>query len=74
MAETDNTKIVLFKDKSIRKTLHQNEWWFVINDIINVLVESKDPAQYFKRLKQRDNELRELITKGGGTICTTPYA
>ena len=69
-----DTKIALFKGKKIRKTIHNNEWWFVINDIIETLTDSNDPAQYFKRLKHRDEELARLVDKGGSTICTTPYA
>jgi len=60
-----NTKIAIFKGRKVRKTLHQNEWWFVINDIIESLTDSNDPAQYFKRLKQRDKELERLTEKGG---------
>ena len=61
----DNTKIALFKGKKIRRALHNNEWWFVVNDVISVLADSNDPAQYFKRLKQRDEELAKLTDKGG---------
>jgi len=59
------TKVALFEGERIRKTMHNNEWWFVINDIIEVLTNSTDPAQYFKRLKQRDEELAKLTDKGG---------
>ncbi|OJI07658.1 hypothetical protein BK004_01080 [bacterium CG10_46_32] len=59
------TKIALFKGKQIRKTLHNNEWWFAINDVIESLTDSSDPAQYFKRLKQRDKELAKLTDQGG---------
>ncbi len=62
---TKDTKIALFKGKKIRRTLHNNEWWFVINDVIESLTDSNDPAQYFKRLKQRDEELAKLTDKGG---------
>lgn len=62
------TKIALFKGKGIRKTLHNGEWWFVINDIIEVLTDSHDPAQYFKRLKQRDQELAKFTDQGGVQI------
>ncbi len=58
------TKIALFRKKEIRKTLYQNEWWFVINDIIGALTDSTDPAQYFKRMKQRDQELAKLTDQG----------
>lgn len=59
------TKIALFKKKEIRKTLHNGEWWFVVNDVIEALTDSHDPAQYFKRLKVRDEELAKLTDKGG---------
>jgi len=60
----EETKIVLFKNKQVRKILFKNEWWFVINDIIITLTDSNDPAQYFKRLKQRDTELAKLMSEG----------
>ena len=59
------TKIAVFKGRKVRKTIHNNEWWFVINDVIESLTDSNDPAQYFKRLKQRDEELAKLTDKGG---------
>jgi len=58
-------QIAIFKGKRIRKTIYQGEWWFVINDIIETLTNSSDPAQYFKRLKERDEELKKLTDKGG---------
>ena len=57
--------IAVFKGKNIRRVLYRNEWWFVINDIVTALTDSTDPAQYFKRLKQRDSELSDLMDKGG---------
>ncbi|OGK39059.1 phage antirepressor protein [Candidatus Roizmanbacteria bacterium RIFCSPLOWO2_01_FULL_35_13] len=61
----ETTKIALFKGNKIRKIIYKREWWFVINDVIEVLTDSRDPAQYFKKLKQRDKELAKLINKGG---------
>jgi DNA-damage-inducible protein D len=61
----DTIKIALFKGKKIRKTIYKNEWWFVINDVIEVLTGSNDPAQYFKRIKQRDEDLSRLLRQGG---------
>lgn len=60
-----DTQLAVFRGKQIRRTLHNNEWWFVINDVIVSLTDSSDPAQYFKRLKQRDEELAKLTDKGG---------
>lgn len=57
-AATDqDNRIVVFQEKSIRRTWHQNEWWFVVEDVVLVLVDSKDPKQYIQRMKQRDPEL-----------------
>jgi len=64
MTDEISTKIALFKGKQIRKTLYNGEWWFAVNDIIEALIDSSDPAQYFKRLKQRDEELAKLTDKG----------
>ena len=61
----ETTKIALFKGNKIRRVIYDNEWWFVINDIIEALTGSNDPAQYFKRIKQRDPELAKLTDKGG---------
>ena len=51
------TKIALFRGKGIRKALNNNEWWFVVEDVVLALIESKDPKQYIQRMKQRDPEL-----------------
>ncbi len=58
-------KIAIFQKKEIRKIIHNDEWWFSINDVIFVLTESSDPAQYFKRMKTRDVELQTLAKEGG---------
>ncbi|MCX5826160.1 MAG: Bro-N domain-containing protein [Deltaproteobacteria bacterium] len=52
-----DTKMVLFRGKGVRKTLNENEWWFVVEDVVLALIDSKDPKQYIQRLKQRDPEL-----------------
>lgn len=50
-------KLVVFKGKEIRRTLHNDEWWFVVEDVVLALIDSKDPKQYIQRMKQRDPEL-----------------
>lgn len=70
-----STRIALFHGKEIRKILHSNEWWFVIEDIITVLTESTDPKQYIRKMRERDPELEkgwvqfvrtlEIATTGG---------
>ncbi|MEI6609558.1 MAG: Bro-N domain-containing protein [Deltaproteobacteria bacterium] len=51
------TKIALFRGKGIRKKLNNDEWWFVVEDVVLALIDSKDPKQYIQRMKQRDQEL-----------------
>ena len=60
-----DTHLAIFRGKQIRRAIYHTEWWFVINDVIESLTDSRDPAQYFKRLKTRDNELAKLTEKGG---------
>ncbi len=50
-------KLAVFNGKEIRRTLHNGEWWFVVEDIVLALIESKDPKQYIQRMKRRDLEL-----------------
>ena len=65
------TKIALFQKKEIRKTLHENEWWFVITDVIAALTDSANPSDYLKKMRARDAGLAEAF-KGGGTNCPPP--
>lgn len=62
----ETTKIAIFKGKQVRKTIHNNEWWFSIADIVQALTDSPDPKQYIKKMRQRDLELNS----NWGTICT----
>lgn len=63
---TPKTHIAVFKGKNIRKTIHNNEWWFVIIDVIEVLTDSIQAQGYLKDMKRRDPEL----AKGWGQIAT----
>ena len=44
----------------------KEEYFFSVNDIVEVLTESKDVKQYIKRMRSRDPELNS----SWGTICT----
>lgn len=55
---TEHTLIV-FKGKNIRRTIHNDEWWFVVEDVVSALMDSKDAKQYIQRIKQRDQELAQ---------------
>jgi len=60
------TKIAIFRKKEIRKTIHNDEWWFVIVDVIAALTDSAQPDGYIKDMRRRDPEL----SKGWGQIAT----
>lgn len=49
----ETTKIAIFKGKRIRKTIFQNEWWFSVIDIIEVLTDSVNARDYWYRMKIR---------------------
>ena len=61
-----DTKLVVFQNKEIRRTLHKGEWWFVIVDVIAALTGSVNPSGYIKDMRSRDAELG----KGWGQIAT----
>jgi DNA-damage-inducible protein D len=51
------TRIAVFKGKEIRKTIYNNEWWFVIEAVISVLTDSVQTKGYIKDMRRRDPEL-----------------
>ena len=57
--QTTMNNIKLFQNRKIRSVWNelQEQWFFVIEDVIFALTDSADPKQYVKRLKLRDPEL-----------------
>ena len=69
MNESDSNpenRITLFQKREIRRTIHNNEWCFVITDVVAVLTDSVNPQAYIKDMRRRDSEL----AKGWGQIAT----
>ena len=62
----EDTKIVLFKNKQVRKTLYQNEWWFSVVDVVQALTDQIDDEiarKYWNKLSQRlREEGSEVVT------------
>ncbi|MCP4551965.1 MAG: Bro-N domain-containing protein [Bacteroidetes bacterium] len=58
-------KLVVFHDKEIRRAWHNDEWYYSLVDIVTVLSESKNPTDYLKKIRKRDEELKNYI----GTNC-----
>ena len=64
--EITTTKIAIFRKRDIRKTIYNNEWWFVIVDVVAALTDSVQPDGYIKDMRRRDPEL----SKEWGQIAT----
>jgi prophage antirepressor-like protein len=47
------TKIAVFRKKEIRKTIHNNQWWFSITDVIEALTDNERPRKYWNDLKKK---------------------
>lgn len=52
---SENEQLQLFEDQPIRTAWDESaeEWYFSIVDVITVLTDSKNPAAYWRKLKQR---------------------
>jgi hypothetical protein len=46
-------RVILFQEQAIRRSWHQNEWWFSVVDVCAVLTSSIDAGAYWRKLKQR---------------------
>ena len=59
--------LVVFEGQKIRRTWNNEEWWYVLEDIVLVLTDSSDPKQYIQKIKRRD----EYLAKGWVQIVHT---
>ncbi len=66
MSEEQNKIIVFQEGDKIRKAWYNEEWWFVVADVVEILTDSKDVRSYIRKMRVRDAEL----SKGWGQIVT----
>jgi hypothetical protein len=59
-------KIIIFETASIRRTFHNGEWYFSVEDIVKALTDSADTKQYIKKMRTRD----DALNSNWGTLCT----
>ncbi len=67
------SEMALFEQRPVRRVFHEEEWWFVISDIVGALTESPNPSDYLKKLRRRDSSLADAF-KGGDNLsppCAT---
>ena len=75
MKKEINKGVSIFEEKVVRRVWHNEQWFFVVEDVVQALIDSKDVKQYIQKIKQRDAELGkgwvqivhtlEVVTKGG---------
>lgn len=60
--------IKLFESKQIRTVWNDSDqkWYFVIADVVHVLTDTSNPADYIKKMRKRD----ELLSQGWGQLVT----
>ena len=46
-----NNKIVLFQERQVRRVWHNEQWFFSIVDVIEVLTDSPQPSRYWNELR-----------------------
>ena len=70
---TPENHLIVFQEKAIRRTWHQDEWWFSIVDVCGVLTDSRDAGAYWRKLKQRlAAESNEVVTFCHGLKLEAP--
>jgi hypothetical protein len=70
---TPPNKIIVFETASIRRTLHNGEWYFSVVDIVSALTQSVDAGAYWRKLKQRlGAEGSEVVTFCHGLKLLAP--
>jgi len=60
----ENSGLAIFQGKEVRRIIHENEWWYSVVDVVEVLTESTNPRDYWYRMKIRvkDEDGAELST------------
>jgi DNA-damage-inducible protein D len=54
----EDNRIVLFEEKRVRRIWHNDDWYFVVNDVIEILTDTTNVKQYWQKLNRRDPELK----------------
>jgi DNA-damage-inducible protein D len=52
-----NNKVGIFEENYIRREWYDEQWFFSVVDVINVLTDSKSPRIYWGKLKEREPQL-----------------
>lgn len=73
MHEHEKNKLVVFQNKSIRRILVDEEWFFSVIDVVAALTDSVDAGAYWRKLKQRlIEEGSQVVTNCHGLKMPAP--
>ena len=59
----EKQNLIPFEGKAIRQVWHNDEWYFSVIDVIEVLAESSNPQSYWGQLKKREPHLLTICQK-----------
>ncbi|HII88332.1 TPA: hypothetical protein HA253_01940, partial [Candidatus Woesearchaeota archaeon] len=55
MAEKETQKgLIVFQDRNIRRLWYDNQWFYSVVDIVEILTDSPTPRQYWGKVKDRE--------------------
>lgn len=60
------SNISLFEEKQVRRVWHEEKWYFVVADVVEILTNTANVTDYVKKLRKRDASLAD----GWGQIVT----
>jgi len=73
LPDKSENHLVVFQEKAIRRTWHNEECWFSVTDVCGVLTDSPDAGAYWRKLKQRlGAEGSEVVTFCHGLKLEAP--
>ena len=78
----NNSQIILFQEKQIRRVWHEEAWWFAVADVVEMLTDSPQPRQYWTKVKKKIAEESQLypiwiqlkVEAADGKLYTTDCA
>ena len=59
----ENAQLLPFEGKEIRKVWHDEQWYFSIVDVIEVLTDSPKSSNYWNMLKKREPQVSTICVK-----------
>lgn len=75
MPDDRSAKIQLFESTHIRShwDAEREEWFFSIVDVVAALTDSVNPTDYLKKLRKRDEPLRDYIVTNCPQVAMRDY-